>query len=232
MQQATAATQHWAKAGIMLRKSLETDSLHYSLMLTGREGALPQWRPADGGRTTWAGWSARRLKNAEEAWLKVEFRIGVMQSFIGSEDAGGAITWELVDTRDFSQLGDSFHVGLFVSAGHYVPLEVTFEGYEADQYFFPSAAPSASPTSPVVRITSPPRRSLSLARPTLRSTSARPPQTTCSAMMPATNLAQVNTGRSSGLPSAPARGRSRPRPVLTSQPSRTLADAPTRGRLA
>jgi len=123
-----------------------TDSLHYSLMLSGREGAFPQWRPTDGGSSTWAGWSTRRLKDAKEAWLKVEFRIGVMQSFIGTEDAGGVMTWELVDTRDFPQLGDSFHVGLFVSANRNVPLEVTFEGYEADQYFFPSAAPSASPT--------------------------------------------------------------------------------------
>ena len=146
MQQATSGVQHWAKAGIMLRKSLEPDSLHYSLMLTGKEGALPQWRPADGGSSTWAGWNTRRHQAATEAWLKVEFRIGVMQSFIGTEDAGGAVTWELVDTRDFSQLGDSFHVGLFVSANRDVPLEVTFEGYEADQYFFPSAAPSASPT--------------------------------------------------------------------------------------
>ena len=146
MQQATTTTRHWAKAGIQLRKSLETDSLHYSLMLSGREGAFPQWRPADGGSSTWAGWGARRLKDAKEAWLKVEFRIGIMQSFIGTEDDGGTITWELVDTRDFSQLGDSFHVGLFVSANHNVPLEVTFEGYEAEQFFFPSAAPSASPT--------------------------------------------------------------------------------------
>ena len=87
-----------------------------------------------------------------------------------------------------------------------------------------------APTSPA-RTTPPPLRSPSRAQPILRSTSARPPQTTCSAASPATSPALVNIGRPSGRPSAPARERSLPRPVLTSQPSRTLAGAPTFGRL-
>jgi hypothetical protein len=144
----------WAKAGIMIRSSLDSDSVHYSLLLTGNNGVAPQARECTGCNMRWWGGNTQVNKGAKEAWLKLEKRVTTLITYVGEQDvAGGPIIWSQTHSIEYPQLGDEFYVGLAVSSGYTFPLEVTFSNYEVEQFFFPSAAPSIS-AAPTVFVAS------------------------------------------------------------------------------
>jgi hypothetical protein len=133
---------HWQKSGVMIRKSLEPGSAHFSLLLTPGGGICLQYRPTDGDRTH--SYHCQR-QGVIEAWLKVEKRMDDYTAFMGDENADGDVEWTKIYTYTLPNIGESYTVGLAsTSAGHGYPVEVVFSGYEVDQYYFPSAAPSIS----------------------------------------------------------------------------------------
>merc|ERR1712194_158434 len=54
--------------------------------------------------------------------------------------------WTKLDAREVPAIAeaDAYHVGLAVSSARYYSMEVVFQHYEVDTYYFPSAAPSMS----------------------------------------------------------------------------------------
>merc|ERR1719382_822346 len=120
----------------MIRSSLDSDSVHYSLLLTGNNGIAPMARECTRWNTRWWGGSTQVNKGVKEGWLKLEKRVNTLITYVGEQE-----------------LGDEYYIGLAVSSVHTYPLEVTFADYEVEQYFFPSAAPSTS-SAPTVFVPS------------------------------------------------------------------------------
>merc|ERR1711933_571203 len=141
-----AVAHDWSKSGIMLRSSATVDSAHYTLLLSGKNGVMPQARECDGCHTRWWGPSTQANVGAAEAWLKLEKRTNQLISYAGKENADGTIEWDMIHSVEFPNLGDDYYVGLASSSMHTYPLEVTFTDYNVEQCFFPSAAPSVSTT--------------------------------------------------------------------------------------
>jgi len=133
---------YWQKAGVTIRTSLEPSSAHFSLLLTPGGGICINYRTTDGDRTH--SYTCQR-QGVTEAWLKVEKRMDDYTAFMGDVNAEGDVEWTKIYTYTLPNIGESYTVGLAsTSAGHGYPVEVVFSGYEVDQYYFPSAAPSIS----------------------------------------------------------------------------------------
>ena len=138
----------WSKAGIFLRSSLETNAAYYGVFLSGSQGVCPQGRLSDGAHP--GGWTCVNV-GATSAWLKIEQRMGRVESFVGSQETeGGPVTWTSINVRtDVAIDWESYEAGLGVSSVHWTSNEVTFKDYEVDSYNFPSAAPTltSAPTN-------------------------------------------------------------------------------------
>jgi hypothetical protein len=137
----------WAKTGIQFRTNLDSDSANYGVYLTGSNGVNTQgivvqgrWKAGQHASHWYQGY-----QGATEAWLKVEKRIDTYTAFVGTQEVeNGPITWTVIDSRELPEIGDSYYVGLGMSSARPNLAEAVFTGYEADSYFFPSAAPSVS----------------------------------------------------------------------------------------
>jgi len=134
----------WSKTGIMFRAGPETNAANYMVFLTGSRGICSQARYTTGDHTHTTGGCVN--SGATEAWLKVEKRADTYTSFRGMEDAAGTVVWTKLDAREVPAIAeaDAYHVGLAVSSARYYSMEVVFQHYEVDTYYFPSAAPSMS----------------------------------------------------------------------------------------
>jgi regulation of enolase protein 1 (concanavalin A-like superfamily) len=100
-------TNAWAKAGLMVRDTLDAGSMHDSIFMTPTNGVSSQYRASTGGTSgvkTVAGPSA-------PYWLKI-VRSGSTLSNYASADG---VTWTLIATRTIS-LGETVYVGLAVTA--------------------------------------------------------------------------------------------------------------------
>jgi len=143
----TMQYRSWSKAGILFRSGLETNAAFYGLFLTGGNGLCVQGRLTDGHYVQGFGCSQPGIK---EAWIKVEKRLDTFSSFIGTQQTeGGLITWTEIHSREIAAIKEASHqVGLGVSNSGSVVQEVLFTGYEVNEFFFPTMAPtlSASPT--------------------------------------------------------------------------------------
>ena len=125
----------------MFRNSLESNSAHFSVFLTGAYGVCPHGRLETGAQTS--GWSCVNT-GATSAWLKIEKRMNTFTSFVGSQEVeDGHITWTELKSLEMTSLGDEYFVGLAISSPHRSH-EAVFTDYEVDAYYFPSAAPSVS----------------------------------------------------------------------------------------
>jgi len=139
----------WSKTGIMFRTSLDSNSANFGIYLTGSNGAnsngiCTHGRLNAGGHATDWGGTCTNI-GATDAWLKVEKRMDTYTSFIGSQtEENGPITWTVAHSYDIPGIGDSYQVGLAMSSARSSLIEAVFTSYEADNYYFPSAAPSAS----------------------------------------------------------------------------------------
>jgi hypothetical protein len=101
-------TNNWAKAGVMIRETLNPDSSHAMMVVTPGQGASFQRRPGTGATST----------NTDSAgivapyWVKIERSIS--GTFTGSISPDGA-TWTLVGTESIS-MGSNVYIGLAVTA--------------------------------------------------------------------------------------------------------------------
>jgi hypothetical protein len=101
-------TDVWAKAGVMIRETLNPDSSHAMMVITPGSGASFQRRPGTGATSL----------NTDSAgivapyWVKIERSIS--GNFTGSISANGS-TWTMVGTENIP-MGSNVYIGLAVTA--------------------------------------------------------------------------------------------------------------------
>lgn len=95
-------TNGWAKAGVMIRETLDANSKHALMMVTPSSGTGMKWRAATGGSSTQA-----MVSGAAPRWLKIERRGKMVTGFESSD----GITWNVVQRVALS-MADDVLVGL------------------------------------------------------------------------------------------------------------------------
>src|SRR5581483_7093836 len=102
-------TQAWAKAGVMIRKSLAPNSAHYSFFVTPGNGAVHQFRMKDGGASTnWA------LSNWGINGAPVYVRMWRQSEFVSMSVSGDGQNWIGVPGDDWGM--GTVYVGLSVTS--------------------------------------------------------------------------------------------------------------------
>jgi len=107
--QSVSNTNNWAKAGVMIRETLDPGSRHVMMVVTPGQGISFQRRTAtDSGSTdtTTGGISAPH-------WVKIERGIG--NNFSAYHSADG-ISWQMQGTPENIQMGSNIYIGLAVTS--------------------------------------------------------------------------------------------------------------------
>jgi hypothetical protein len=101
-------TDVWAKAGVMIRESLNPDSSHAMMVITPAQGASFQRRPGTGATST----NTDSTGIVAPYWVKIERSIS--GNFTGSISADGN-TWTMVGSENI-QMSANAYIGLAVTA--------------------------------------------------------------------------------------------------------------------
>jgi len=107
--QSVSNTNTWAKAGVMIRETLDAGSKHATMVVTPGQGVSFQRRIAtDGGSadTTTGGITA-------PYWVKIER--GIAGNFSGYSSTDG-VTWTMQGTPENIQMGSNIYIGLAVTS--------------------------------------------------------------------------------------------------------------------
>jgi PKD repeat protein len=96
-------TDMWAKAGVMVRESLQPDSKHAMIVVSAAAGVAFQWRTTTAGTTSGSAGASVKAPY----WVKLERRGNVFTSY-GSADG---LTWTLVKSATIA-MQSSVYVGL------------------------------------------------------------------------------------------------------------------------
>jgi hypothetical protein len=102
-------TNTWAKAGVMIRESLEPDSAHAMMVVTPSQGISFQRRPGTGAvsaHTTTADVTA-------PYWVKIERSIAGSFTAYNSTDG---LNWQVQGTPENIMMGSNVYIGLAVTA--------------------------------------------------------------------------------------------------------------------
>ena len=102
-------TNVWAKAGVMIRETLNPDSAHAMMIVTPASGVSFQRRPATG--DTSAGDTVASI--AAPHWVKIDRTIS--GSFTAYHSANGT-TWETVGTPQSIPMGSNVYIGLALTS--------------------------------------------------------------------------------------------------------------------
>ena len=104
-------TSDWAKAGVMIRGTLDPDSVHAMMVVTPANGVSFQRRPGTGAAST----SANSTTGTEAApyWVKIERDIAGY--FTGSSSTNGS-TWMPLDMPLNIAMGSNVYIGLAVTS--------------------------------------------------------------------------------------------------------------------
>ena len=105
-------TNDWAKAGVMIRETLDPDSGHAYMVVTPTQGVSFQRRPGTGVTSTSAN-SATGGSEAAPYWVKIERDIG--GNFTGSSSTNGT-TWTPLDIPVNIAMGSNVYIGLAVTS--------------------------------------------------------------------------------------------------------------------
>jgi hypothetical protein len=108
-----------AKAGVMLRETLDPGSREVMMDVTASKGVCFQWRPEIGGKT----WQSPGGISAPPCWVKL-VRNG---DWIGGYESADGTNWNLVDWQVISNLDENVYVGLAVSSGSAQAASVLFD---------------------------------------------------------------------------------------------------------
>lgn len=136
----------WTKAGLLIRSSLDADSVYFGVVLSGINDVIAQWRMET------ASWSSSRLCTDEgcaygserpTASLKLTKRYNYFRAY-HSRDGGE--TWLLIESRMMENLSGPLQVGLgLTSHNHHKVAEAVFENYAVETHTWPTAAPTLEP---------------------------------------------------------------------------------------
>jgi hypothetical protein len=99
----------WAKAGVMIRETLDPGSRQAMMDVTLNRGVYFQWRSTIGGESR----QSRGANSAAPYWIKL-VRSG---DWIGGYASADGTNWSLVDWQTISNLSEQVYIGLAVSAG-------------------------------------------------------------------------------------------------------------------
>jgi hypothetical protein len=102
-------TNNWAKAGVMIRETLDPESAHAMTVVTPAEGVSFQRRPSMAGTST----SETTTGITAPQWVKIERNIS--GSFTASYSANGT-TWQPLGTPQNIQMSTNVYIGLAVTA--------------------------------------------------------------------------------------------------------------------
>ena len=104
-------TNAWAKAGVMIRETLEPGSMHASMVVTPESGVSFQRRPMRDAVST----SANSATSAEAApyWVKIERDMA--GNFKASSSTNGS-TWVQLSIPETIQMSSSVYIGLAVTS--------------------------------------------------------------------------------------------------------------------
>ena len=102
-------THPWAKAGVMIRETLDPDSSHAMMVVTPASGISFQRRPNTGGTSigdTTAGITA-------PYWVKIERDIA---GYITAYSSTNGSTWQMLGVPESIQMGSNVNIGLAVTS--------------------------------------------------------------------------------------------------------------------
>jgi len=102
----------WAKGGIMIRDTLNANSKHYSMFVTGTQGLANQWREGTGG---YSYHSKTHGDNPRPVWLRLKKVGNVFESYFKYDNVGAVwIKFGATKTINFDTA--SFEVGIAVTS--------------------------------------------------------------------------------------------------------------------
>jgi regulation of enolase protein 1 (concanavalin A-like superfamily) len=133
-------TASWAKAGVMIRNSLDPGSAQAFMLVSWAKGVAFQRRTADGGTSV----STPGTLSTAPRWVKLTRSGATISAF---ESADG-VAWTQVGTDSFPSMGATVFVGLAVSS-HVsgVNCTATFDGVTVAPANTPPAAALTAPAS-------------------------------------------------------------------------------------
>jgi hypothetical protein len=104
-------THNWAKAGVMIRETLDPDSVHATMVVTPAQGVSFQRRPSTGAAST----SANSTTGDEVApyWVKIERDLS--GNFTAYHSTNGS-TWTMQGTPENIQMSSNVYIGLAVTS--------------------------------------------------------------------------------------------------------------------
>jgi len=102
-------TDNWAKAGVMIRETLEPGSKHAMTVVTPAQGVSFQRRVETDGDSS----NTDVTELVAPYWVKIERDIA--GNFTGSRSADGS-TWEMIGAFENIQMGANVYIGLAVTA--------------------------------------------------------------------------------------------------------------------
>jgi hypothetical protein len=104
-------TNQWAKAGVMIRETLDPGSAHAMTFVTPAQGVVYEYRIATGANNTGA--AAQQTGVTAPHWVKIERTIS--GSFIASQSTNGT-TWQPLGTPANIQMSANVYIGLALTS--------------------------------------------------------------------------------------------------------------------
>ena len=104
-------TNGWAKAGVMIRETLDTDSAHAMAFVTPAQGAVFEYRPAVGGANVGAAGQVTGI--TAPYWVKIERDIA--GNFTASSSTNGS-AWMPMGTPANIAMGSNVYIGLALTS--------------------------------------------------------------------------------------------------------------------
>jgi regulation of enolase protein 1 (concanavalin A-like superfamily) len=101
-----SATHPWAKAGVMIRESLDSRSRHAFMLVSPSQGAAFQWRSAHGGNSGSASGS-----RSSSGWIRLDRESSVITAY----ESPDGVTWTRVGSQTMS-LPSTVYVGVAVTS--------------------------------------------------------------------------------------------------------------------
>jgi len=104
-------TNAWAKAGVMIRESLEADSAHAMAFVTPAQGIVFEYRPSAGGNNV--GNAGQGPEVPAPYWVKIER--GISGNFTASSSTNGS-TWQIMGVPENVPMGTNVYIGLALTS--------------------------------------------------------------------------------------------------------------------
>jgi hypothetical protein len=102
-------TDAWAKAGVMIRSTLDGDSVHAMMVVSAMSGVSFQRRPETGGASA----ADTTAELTAPYWVKIERTLA--GNFTAYSSANGS-TWQMLGVAEPIQMGSNVYIGLAVTS--------------------------------------------------------------------------------------------------------------------